>query len=155
MPSTAWGQGTVRGRAGTQNGDPGLSPWVSAVGRLPRIRVIWSWVLESGFLLRSECKEYACNEGDPVSIPELGRSPGGGNDNPLQYSSLGNPMDRGTCLTIVHRIANSWYDWATNTLLLGNIGALSSSQTGKPRLLPDQVLHYPHCRADSSQEAWC
>ena len=33
--------------------------------------------------------------GDQGSIPGLGRSPGVGNDNPLEYSSLGNPMDRG------------------------------------------------------------
>ena len=39
-------------------------------------------------------KESACSAGDAGSIPELGRSPGGGNDNPLQYSCLGNPMDR-------------------------------------------------------------
>ena len=155
MPSTFWGQGTVRGRAGTQNGNPGLLPWVRAVGRLPRIRVIWSWVLESGFLLGSECKEYACNEGDPGSISGLGRSPRGGNDNLLQYSSFENSMDRGTWLTTVHRVAKSWYDWATNTLLLGNLGVLSSSQTGKPHLLPNQVLYYPHCPADPSQEAWC
>ena len=32
--------------------------------------------------------------GDPVSIPGLGRSPGGGNGNPLQYSCLENPMER-------------------------------------------------------------
>ena len=37
----------------------------------------------------------ACNAGDLVSIPELGRSPGEGNGNPLQYSSLQNYMDRG------------------------------------------------------------
>ena len=35
------------------------------------------------------------NAGDPGSIPELGRSPGEGNDNPLQYSCLENPMDGG------------------------------------------------------------
>ena len=40
-------------------------------------------------------KESACNEGDPGSIPRLGRSPGEGNSNPLQYSCLGNPMVRG------------------------------------------------------------
>ena len=40
-------------------------------------------------------KESACNAGDSSLIPGLGRSPGGGNDNPLQYSCLGNPMDRG------------------------------------------------------------
>ena len=35
------------------------------------------------------------NAGDVCSVPELGRSPGGGNGNPFQYSCLGNPMDRG------------------------------------------------------------
>ena len=36
-------------------------------------------------------KESTCNPGDPGSIPGLGRSPGEGNSNPLQYSCLGNP----------------------------------------------------------------
>ena len=40
-------------------------------------------------------KESACNAGDLGSIPGLGRSPEGGTDNLLQYSCLGNPMDRG------------------------------------------------------------
>ena len=40
-------------------------------------------------------KESACNAGDPGSIPGLGRSPGEGNGNPLQYSSLENSMGRG------------------------------------------------------------
>ena len=43
-------------------------------------------------------KESACNAGDAGDmglIPGLGRSPGGGHGNPLQYSCLGNPMDRG------------------------------------------------------------
>ena len=39
-------------------------------------------------------KESACNAGDLGSIPGLGRSPGEGNGNPLQYSCLENPMDR-------------------------------------------------------------
>ena len=43
----------------------------------------------------SDGKESACNEGDPGSIPGLGRSAGGGNSSPLQYSCLGNHMDRG------------------------------------------------------------
>ena len=38
-------------------------------------------------------KEFACNEGDLGLIPGLGRSPGEGNGNPLQYSCLENPMD--------------------------------------------------------------
>ena len=40
-------------------------------------------------------KETDCNVGDQGSIPRLGRSPGEGNGNPLQYSYLENPMDRG------------------------------------------------------------
>ena len=43
----------------------------------------------------SDGKASACNEGDPGSIPGLGRSPGEGNGNPLQYSSLENSMDGG------------------------------------------------------------
>ena len=43
----------------------------------------------------SDGKAPACNEGDPGSIPGLGRSPGEGNGNPLQYSCLENSMDRG------------------------------------------------------------
>ena len=44
--------------------------------------------------LGSEGKEYACNVGDLGSIPELGRCPGGGHGNPLQYSAWRIPMDR-------------------------------------------------------------
>ena len=43
----------------------------------------------------SDGKESACNVGDLGSIPQLGRSPGGRHGNPLQYSCLENPMDRG------------------------------------------------------------
>ena len=49
----------------------------------------------------------ACNAGDPGSIPELGRSPGEGNGNPLQYSCLENPMDRGAWWATVHRVTKS------------------------------------------------
>ena len=44
------------------------------------------------------------NTGDVGSIPRLGRSPGEGNGNPLQYSCLGNPMDRGTRQATVHGV---------------------------------------------------
>ena len=55
-------------------------------------------------------KESACNAGDTGdvgSIPGLGRSLGRGNDNPLQYSCLENPMDRGAWRATVHRVAKS------------------------------------------------
>ena len=41
-------------------------------------------------------------------IPGLGRSPGEGNGNPLQYSCLDNPMDRGNWQAIVHEVTKSW-----------------------------------------------
>ena len=45
---------------------------------------------------------------DVGSIPGLGKSPGGRHGNPLQYSCLENPMDRGAWQATVHRVANSW-----------------------------------------------
>ena len=45
----------------------------------------------------SAVKKPPANAGDTGSIPGLGRSPGKGNGNSLQYSCLGNPMDRGAC----------------------------------------------------------
>ena len=52
-------------------------------------------------------KEFACNAGDLGSIPGLRRFPGEGNGNPLQYSCLENPIDRGAWQATVHRIAES------------------------------------------------
>ena len=60
-------------------------------------------MLLEGFLGGSDGKETSCNAGDLGSIPRLGRSPGKGNGNPLQYSCLGNPMDRGAWGATVHR----------------------------------------------------
>ena len=57
----------------------------------------------SGFQGVSDGKEFACNTGDGCSIPGWGRSPGEGNGNPLQYSCLGNLMDRGTWLATVQK----------------------------------------------------
>ena len=49
-------------------------------------------------------KASACNTGDPGLIPRLGISPGGENGNPLQYSCLGNPMNRGAWWATVHGV---------------------------------------------------
>ena len=53
-------------------------------------------------------KENACNAWDLDSIPRLGRSPGGGYGNPLQYACLENPMDRGAWWAVVHGVTKSW-----------------------------------------------
>ena len=58
-------------------------------------------------------KESACNAGDADSIPGSGRSPGEGNGSPLEYSCLGNPMDRGAWWTIVHRVTRVGRNLAT------------------------------------------
>ena len=55
----------------------------------------------------SEGKESACNVGNPGSMPGSGRSPGEGNGNPLQYSCLENPMDRGAWQATVHGVEKS------------------------------------------------
>ena len=60
-----------------------------------------------GFPGGSIGKESACNAGDLASIPEWGRSPGEENGNPLQYSCLGNPMDRGARWATVHGVTKN------------------------------------------------
>ena len=55
-----------------------------------------------GFPGGSDCKESTCNAGDLGSIPGLGRSPGGGHGNSLQYSCLENSMN-----CIAHGVAKS------------------------------------------------
>ena len=57
-----------------------------------------------GFPGGSEGKESTYNAGDLGSTPGLEISPGGGNGNPLQYSFLENPMDRGTWQATVHGV---------------------------------------------------
>ena len=49
-------------------------------------------------------KNLPANAGDMGLIPDLGRSPGEGNGSPLQYSCLGNPMDRGAWQATVHGV---------------------------------------------------
>ena len=56
----------------------------------------------------SDSKDSICSAGDLGLIPALRRSPGGGHGNPLQYSCLENPMDRGAWRSIVHGVTKSW-----------------------------------------------
>ena len=61
-----------------------------------------------GFPGGSDGKESARNAGDLGSIPGLGRSLGEENGNPLQYSCLENPMDRGAWRGTVHGVTENW-----------------------------------------------
>ena len=63
--------------------------------------------MSQGFSPSSVGKESTCSAGDLVSVSGSGRSPGEGNGNPLQYSCLGNPVDRGAWGATVHGVAKS------------------------------------------------
>ena len=60
-----------------------------------------------GFPGGSVIKNLPASAGNMNSVPGLGRSPGGGNDNSLQYSSWDNPMDRGVWQAPVHMVTES------------------------------------------------
>ena len=71
-------------------------------------------------------KKPAANAGDvrdAGSVPGLGSSPAGGHSNPLQYSCLENPMDRGAWQATVHVVTRVRHDLATKppTRILGNL----------------------------------
>ena len=72
------------------------------------ILLIWQivliWILPAD---GSDSKESVCSMGEPGSIPGLGRSPGEGSSNPLQYSCLENSMDRGAWWAIVLGVTKS------------------------------------------------
>ena len=61
-----------------------------------------------GFPDGSKVKNLPVNAGDIGSIPGSRRSLGEGDDNPLQYSYLGNPMDKGNWWGTVHGVTNEW-----------------------------------------------
>ena len=65
-------------------------------------------------------KNLLANAGDAASIPGSGRSPGEGDGNPLQYSCLENPMDRGAWWATVPGIAKTWKDLTMHAHTLFN-----------------------------------
>ena len=79
-------------------------------------------------------KSPPANEGDV--IPGLGRSPGEGHGNPLQYSCLDNPMDRGAWQATVHRVADSDTSEATQQSLYIKPGQMVST-----RLTPENLVY--------------
>ena len=64
-------------------------------------------ILMIGFSGGSDGKESACSEGNLGSFPGLGRSPGGGTGDRLQYSGLENPAHRGAWWATVHGVTQS------------------------------------------------
>ena len=82
-------------------------------------RIIWDFYfgrdLAMDFPSGSDGKASASNVGDPGSVPGLGRFPGEGNGNPLQYCCLEKSMDRGAWWARVRGVSRVGRDWATNT----------------------------------------
>ena len=86
------------------------------MGLSPKLGSGWVQVLAHGLKSQTEVNGFRmthfiahfCNGGDLSLIPRSGKSPGGGHDNPLQWSCLENPMERGAWQAIVHRVAKSW-----------------------------------------------
>ena len=68
---------------------------------------LFNFLFYISFPAGSASKESACNAGDLGLIPGLGRSPGEGNGNPLQYSCLENSLDRGAWWATVYGVAKS------------------------------------------------
>ena len=79
-----------------------------------------SLLLFWGFPCGSDGKEFTCNAGNLGLIPGLGRYPGGGNGNSLQYSCLENPMDRGTRQATIHSVTRGWTCLSNWACMLGS-----------------------------------
>ena len=89
-----------------------------------------------GFQGGTSGKESACNAGDPSSISGLRRFPGEGNGNPLQYSCLEYPMDRGAWRAPVHGVARVRRYLATKPPPLGTTGPLQIGTHSKAQAMP-------------------
>ena len=83
---------------------PQFDSWT---GKIPCIRDRLPTPVYLAFPGGSDGEESTCNEGDLGCIPRWGRSPGGGHGNPLQYSCLERPMDRGVWQATVRGVKKS------------------------------------------------
>ena len=94
-----------------------------------------------GFPSNSAIKNPACNAGDAGSVPGSGRTPGGENGNPLQYSFLENPMDRGTWQAKHQRVTRAGHDWvSTHTHTHNGLPAPSAQRIKFKLLISSQPL---------------
>ena len=93
----------------------------------------------------------AANIRDVGSIPGSERSPGGGHGNPLQYSCLENPMDRGAWRATVHRVTKNLTQWS-NLACTGTI-SYCPAHTGATERRAHHILKQAECLATGSQES--
>ena len=91
-----------------------------------------------GFSGSTVVKNLPANAEDLKSIPGLGRSPGEGDGNPIQYSCLGNPTDRGAWRASVHEVAKSQKQQSTHNLN----SSVPGTSTGDNKALRILILYY-------------
>ena len=101
------------------------------------------WDFPGGLTIRNP----PANAGDKVSIPGLGRCPGKGNSNPLQYSCLGNPMDREAWQSTVMGSQKSWTRLSDWTELNWTEWYWAGEGKGNP-------LQYSSLENSMDREAW-
>ena len=99
------------------------------------------------FPVGSEDKASACNAGDPGLIPGLGRSPGEGNGNPLQYSCLENPMDRGAWRATVHGVTKSWTQLSNFTHTYFPTATMAAKFSNSFKMLRENSCQLEFCTA--------
>ena len=118
--------------------------------------ILYNLYAYKGYPDGSDGKEFSCNAWDLRPVPGLGRSPGGGHGNPLQYSCLGNPMDRGAWRATVHRAVKSWTQpkgLSRHTPCVRHVSKhLTSIQSRNLHNNPISIVHY-HYFIDEDAEA--
>ena len=97
---------------GNLEGPQKVFPWFPSCKELK-----YNTIYSLGFPGDSAIKNLPANAEDVLVIPGSGRSPGGGNGNPIQFSGLKNAMDRGACRPIVHGVTRVGHDWVTQPQL--------------------------------------
>ena len=103
------------------------------------------YTLLYGFPCSSVSKESTCNARDPGLIPGSGRSPGGAKGNPLQYSCLESPTDRGAWRATVHGVARVRHDLVTRSALVTATTTLRYTAQITAENLPDSTGNSTQC----------
>ena len=140
---------------------PCLHPSLTALSWLPGPLLCccpppsrWSWGFQYlGDFNGSDGKESAVNAGDLGSVPGLGRSPGGGNGNPLQYFCLDNSMDRGAWWATVYESERVGHDRVANSFIFKTICS-SGKWNGVGPYGPSPRLPSPLARSSTCFCLW-
>ena len=97
-----------------------------------------------GFPGGAVVKNPPASAGDTGSIPGLGRNPGEGHGNPLQYSCLENPMNRGAWWAAVHGSQRLGHDWCLSTHSTEHVRFVVQTSPGLHS--SPGLFHFPHLR---------